>query len=104
MILSPLVCFLPLPTLLPSEAFLPLRRAGTAQEVKLADDSEEFSQSLNLRISGAHAPHGPTGGTVKRWSLVLPTIAWFYLTGCVPAYAQEDQSYHTEPSSEDHHW
>lgn len=72
--------------------------------MKIADGSEELSQSLNLRTSGAHTPRGPTEGAAKRRSLVLPTIAWFYLTGCVPAYPQENQSHHTEPSSEDHHW
>ena len=60
MLLSPLVCFLPLPTLLPSEAFLPLRRAGGAQEVKLADDSEEFfpiPEPQNLRCPRTTWPH-----------------------------------------------
>lgn len=97
MLLSLSCCLFSARTPLPLShlTFFPPRESWESPE---SEDSRGSQKNFpNLLTSDAHAPHGPTGGAAKRRSLVLPTIAWFYLAGCVPAYPQKDQSRHSEP-------
>ena len=103
MLLSPLICFLPLPR----SSHLKLFPPRESWESPGSEDSRWFRRTFpipkpqNLRCPHTTWPHRRCSEeTVPSTSY----IAWFYLTGCVPAYPQENQSHHTEPSSEDHHW
>lgn len=97
MLLSLSCCLFSARTPLPLShlTFFPSRESWESPESEESRGIQKYFP--NPLTSDAHAPHGPTGGAAKRRPLVLPTIAWFYLAGCVPAYPQKDQSRHSEP-------